>query len=217
VTSSKTPAAGAPPGATDQTVAAQPERPYMIFALILFVAGFAAGLIAQNHFHHNLHRLPVLNAGVSIFALLYVFAQAIERLLVPVSWFGGGFLDGFIPGRTKITKKTVAVLRQSAVATLAAASDEAAEIPAAKSVADTKHAVEQYSANLTATTFGAASLMAMLASGYSGTFLLHSVGVHAAGWFDLLITGLAVAGGTKPLHDLISNISSSGSSKAATT
>jgi hypothetical protein len=53
----------------------------------------------------------------------------------------------------------------------------------------------------------------MLVSGYTGLFLLTTVGLHVTGWLDVLVTGLAVAGGTKPLHDLISNISSSSPAK----
>jgi hypothetical protein len=68
--------------------------------------------------------------------------------------------------------------------------------------------VDQYRANLTGTTFGLAALLAMLVSGYAGIFLLHIVGLHTAGWLDVLVSGLAIAGGTKPLHDLISNVSS---------
>lgn len=73
-TSSRPPPAGGQPATADQTVAAHPERPYLVLALVLFVVGVAGGLIAQGHFHHNLHGLPVLNAGVSTFALTNLLA-----------------------------------------------------------------------------------------------------------------------------------------------
>jgi hypothetical protein len=47
----------------------------------------------------------------------------------------------------------------------------------------------------------------MLASGYLGLYLLKAVGVQGAvDWLDILITGIALGGGTKALHDLLSNI-----------
>jgi hypothetical protein len=191
-----------------QTVAVRPESGYIVVGIILFGFGFALGLFLQNQYHPNMSKIPVLNAGVSIFALLYVYAQAIERFLVPFSWFGGGFLRW--GSTTRGTKGTLAKKRQFAVAaTERAGSTQETVTEAAKA----KHDAEQYSANLTAGTFGIASLLAMAASGYSGVFLLYAVGVHSNGWLDILITGLAVAGGTKPLHDLISNMSSSASAK----
>jgi hypothetical protein len=195
------------------TVATQPKIRYMIFGLACLGAGIGLGLLLQRDFHPGMKHLPVLSASVGAFALLYVMAQAIERLLVPVSWFGGGFLGGvgaggwrdFAPG----SKATLAGNHQKAlVDAYRSPSTETAD-----DAAEAQHALAQYRANLTATTFGLAALAAMLVSGYAGIFLLHMVGLHTVAWLDILITGLAVAGGTKPLHDLISNISSGAKAK----
>lgn len=70
-----------------------------------------------------------------------------------------------------------------------------------------------------------ASVLGLLVSGTLGLYLLHIVGLRGDGlatdgsWaggllsaagirhmLDLLVTGLAIGGGTKPLHDLISNL-----------
>jgi hypothetical protein len=70
-----------------------------------------------------------------------------------------------------------------------------------------------------------ASILGILLSGLLGLYLLHIIGLKgdgiddrgawtAAGWtwastrhlLDLLVTGLAIGGGTKPLHDLIGNL-----------
>jgi hypothetical protein len=204
-----------------QTVATRPSLAYLAVGLGLLVLGFVGGLLLQRAFHPNMTKLPVLPAGVGAFALLYVMAQAIERLLVPVSWFGGGFLGGV---KTKVNGAAAADaaglgrlwLTQNSKAALAkthqAAQREALENPgdpvALQAAANAKHDVDQYRANLTAITFGLAALLAMMVSGYVGIFLLHVIGLHTAGWLDVLVTGLAIAGGTKPLHGLISNISS---------
>jgi hypothetical protein len=192
------------------TVSTRPQWPYIIVALALFAIGLILGVYLQYRFHPNMTKLPKIAGGVGIFSVLYVMAQSIERLLVPVSWFGGGFLGvsgtGFSVNGVR-TKSELTATHQAAVAEAMNNRDDEGK---AQEAANAQHDLDQYRANLTATTFGAASLLAMLVSSYTGLFLLSAVGLHAAGWLDVLVTGLAVAGGTKPLHDLISNISSVG-------
>jgi hypothetical protein len=66
----------------------------------------------------------------------------------------------------------------------------------------------------------------MAVSAALGLYLLHAVGLPEGSWrggpfsaqglrrwVDLLVTGLAVGGGTKPLHDLISNLQASKEAK----
>ena len=202
VASSKVSGRGPGHGASE-TVATQPGMPYIAFGLLALAAGFAAGLALQEHFHPGMTKLPVIPTGIGVFGILYVLAQAIERVLQPVSWFGGGFLGGLSGGSTKTE---LAKKRQSAVVQ---ALNKPGSAEDAQRAADSQHEVDQYKANLTATSFGVAALLAMLVSGYTGLFLLSAVGLHIAGWLDLLVTGLAIAGGTKPLHDAISNLSAS--------
>jgi hypothetical protein len=208
VASSKV-SAKAPDDGASQTVATQPGLLYIVFALLALAAGFASGLALQQHFHPGMTKLPVIPAGFGIFGVLYVMAQAIERILQPVSWVGGGFLGGLKGGSTKTA---LAKEHQSAVVQ---ALKEPRSADDAQRAADSQHEINQYKANLTATSFGVAALLAMLVSGYTGLFLLSAVGLHIAGWLDLLVTGLAIAGGTKPLHDAISNLSSSSKGKSS--
>ena len=91
----------APDDGASQTVATQPGLPYIVFSLLALAAGFAGWLALQQHFHPGMTRLPVIPAGFGVFGILYVLAQAIERILQPVSWFGGGFLGGLQCGKTK--------------------------------------------------------------------------------------------------------------------
>lgn len=197
-----------PGKSAEPTVAARPTWHYIVFAVVVAIVGYVVGLALQHHFHRNFSQLPTLADGFSLFGLLYIFAQAIERLLVPVSWFGGGFLDG------GTTKKQVAQAEQAAVLALNMSAPDQAE-QSAKTAANAKHKVEQYAANLTATNFGVASAAASLLAGYSGAFLLAIVGVRTSPWLDLLVTSLAIAGGTKPLSDLVSAISKKTESAAA--
>ena len=54
----------------------------------------------------------------------------------------------------------------------------------------------------------------MLAAGGLGLLLLHAIGLTKAPiWLDVLVTGLAIGSGTKPLHDLISNMQQSSGEK----
>jgi hypothetical protein len=199
---------------TSDTVATQPLPRYMAFGLACLAAGLGLGILLQYLFHPGFRHLPVLPASVGAFALLYVMAQSIERLLVPVSWFGGGFLGPVGEGGqwrdfASRSKASLAVKHQEAMA----AAYRTPNKDTAQTAANSQHDLDQYRANLTATTFGLAAFAAMLVSGYAGVFLLHIVGLHTAAWLDILVTGLAIAGGTKPLHDLISNISAGGKAK----
>lgn len=52
-----------------------------------------------------------------------------------------------------------------------------------------------------------ATALGALLAGLLGLELLKSVGVASAPvWLEILVTGLAVGGGTKPLHDLIKQL-----------
>jgi hypothetical protein len=202
-----------------QTVATQPAIQYIVFAIGAAAIGFVLGLYLQDHFHHNMTKLPVLATGVGSFALIYIMAQAIERILVPFSWVGGGFLGGCGTASGRPSKNSLKKDRQSALLKAAqapASSQETEKKKLSKKSAETKHSLDQYTANLTGSSFGVAAALAMVVSGYTGTFLLKTVGLTTAGWLDVLVTGLVIAGGTKPLHDLISNISSSSQNKDST-
>jgi hypothetical protein len=131
------------------------------------------------------------------------------------------------------TVAAVAEAHTKAAAAVSTAQSEAA-------VATKEHHLSQ--ANRAVLMWAIASALAMLVCASVGVFLLRSVETPAptataastlvklAGgttpkpspdnppnrWVDLLVTGLVVGAGTKPLHDLITNIqSSAGSSKAS--
>jgi hypothetical protein len=79
-----------------------------------------------------------------------------------------------------------------------------------KDLANSERCVDQIRANLTVLIFGTSALLAMIISGYMKASLLLTVGESGIPvWVDIAVTGLIVGAGTKPLHDLLSNISAS--------
>lgn len=143
-----------------------PNFIYYGFAYALVFAGAGIGWVIF-HYHHP--KATILPTGIGPFALLYIFAQAIERFLEPIS--------------TGIDKRT----------------NNSSATPNSKA-----------RRNKAIFLWGTASFLAALASGGLGIFLLKTVGVKAGGHLvDIFVTGLVVGAGTKPLHDLISNVQKS--------
>jgi hypothetical protein len=78
--------------------------------------------------------------------------------------------------------------------------------PDAAATADERARVH---ANRVAICFGLASALAMIACGYFGIGLLHAIGDDGSPRYtDVIVTGLAIGGATKPLHDLITILDS---------
>jgi hypothetical protein len=145
----------------------------------------------------------VVATGFTSFAVIYIVAQAIERFLQPISEIWGK------PEQVEEAKQTVAA--KKSLVELAAQGD-------ATQKAEKEEAVAQkeldYRKLERATFFWAiASVLALLVCGALGLGLLQSVsqvdGGNVKPWFqafDVIVTGLAIGAGTKPLHDLISAI-----------
>jgi hypothetical protein len=85
---------------------------------------------------------------------------------------------------------------------------------AANVAASSQAAVEQNRRNSAVFVWGIASFLGIVVSGWIGLALLHSVGIHGAPRvLDIIVTGLAIGGGSKPLHDFISNLQASKDAK----
>jgi hypothetical protein len=141
------------------------------------------------------HAAATVAAGVSVFALFYISAQAIERLLEPFA-----SLD---PVKKRLVKvRDAANAKAIADGGAGGTADLAAEAQAA---------LETWRANRAAVLWASATILGMAASALLGTYFLAAilVGSTAPMELDILVTGLAIGGGTKPLHDLISRIESS--------
>jgi hypothetical protein len=142
----------------------------------------------------------VVATGFTSFAVIYIVAQAIERFLQPISEIWGK------PEEVEEAKQDSDAKRSL----LAEAPDDVA----AKAAAANAKKKSDYLKLERATYFWAvASVISLLVCGALGLGLIQSVaafnGGEVPGWFqamDVVITGLAIGAGTKPLHDLISAI-----------
>ena len=207
------PAAGAPTqvAAADATTsgggsAPAPEPRFLAWATVAIVVGVIVGTLIYDHWSKAIAFTPP--TGVGIFALFYIMAQVIERVQEPVAPYLGT-APSDVPGARTNKPQAKAALEKAVATALANPSDANA-----RAAADKKRTTDQIRANLTVLMFGTSAFLSMIMSGYLKARLLQTVGVQGiVSWVDILVTGLAVGAGTKPLHDLISNISSSSEEK----
>ena len=186
---------------------------YLVAAYGLVVGGALLGWgidVWRNH-----PAAPVAVTGLGAFAALYVGAQAIERAIEPISEWTGTALGKIpdvpdvgdaTPKDKRATKTDLKLIRATAImqATSAGATGDQQK---AEKAAKAQAAVDLERRNSATLIWGLASLLGMVVSALSGLALLLSVGAGAAPrWLDIVVTGLAIGGGTKPLHDLISNL-----------
>lgn len=115
----------------------------------------------------------------SKFALFYIMAQAIERLLEPATKFADKMKDDIRQQNQENDEALIGVEAE----------------------------IERIRANTRTILWAAATLLAMLSSGLLNLYLLRTIGITAAPpWLDVVVTGLAIGAGTQPLHDLIQKI-----------
>lgn len=127
--------------------------------------------------------------GFAPFAAIYIVAQAIERFIQPFTTFTA---EAEQKGEKQVKSLTASTAEEKK-----AGGTELAAIHSNRSMAY----------------WAAATVLALLVCGALGLGLIHSVAhlTGGKGWtedLDVVITGIAVGSGTKPLHDLISFIKS---------
>ena len=142
----------------------------------------------------------VTATGFTSFSVIYIVAQAIERFLQPISELVGK------PEETKAAQKA-----------LVAAVVAPGPVPT-----DTKETAEYRKLERATYFWAAASCISLIVCAVLGLGLLQTVvefsNKNVPGWFealDVVITGLAIGAGTKPLHDLITSIQKTKEGKAA--
>lgn len=123
--------------------------------------------------------------GLTLFAIFYIFTAAVERLVEP--------LKNLIFDERK--KKAINMRDHGkAAGNIQQAADGQAEI-------------NQTRADSGIITWAFATAFGILGTSATGLFFLHAIGINGVSlWLDILITGLAIGAGTKPLHDLIGYI-----------
>jgi hypothetical protein len=134
-----------------------------------------------------------LGNQTSVFALMFVFAAAVERLLEPFTQW--------LPGRKpkERLEQTVAAMANG---------NPAASI---FDVAMAKAQVETAKGNRAILSWGLATGMATLVSSAGGFYVVRSLAESPdwsviPKWMDALVTGLIVGSGTKPLHDWVARM-----------
>lgn len=170
------------------------DREWALGAAVIIAAGWLIALVVNALVDPA---VVTLAEGITVFALFYVAAQAIERLLEP-------FASAF--GTTRKEKEDVEkAIEEASVA------DEASVRRAAQNVAKAQDKVEEKRDRRTVLITSAAIVAGMIASGVLGLYLLDTMiaGNPPPKEFDIFVTGLTIGGGTKPLHDLIKKIEKS--------
>jgi hypothetical protein len=182
------------------------ELGYMAIAVLALVVGALVGIGLDDE-GRQAYQPP---DGVSIFALFYIVAQAIERLLEPLSRIYGATPkpQGEAAGEG-IVAKLGFVTKSRAVK----AQDEAMALSdkdqASKQTAVWQEVIDQIRRNAT-TLWAVAAMIGMIVSGWIGLGLLEAVNApDVSREVDIVVTGLILGAGTKPLHDLIENIQAS--------
>jgi hypothetical protein len=227
-------AAQSPPAAQATEKSEHAKGQYISVAYVLVVGGALLGWGLDVWLHPT---APVAVQGLGIFAALYVAAQAIERVIEPITEWTGTVLGGneapskdavegnVGPDDSKATERvwSKAELRYRRALAIQTARSAAAgqqvggasgkqpsKEETATVAAKAQAAVEQDRRNTTVLVWGIASFLGIVLSGWLGLALLRSVGVPSTPRvLDIIVTGLAIGGGSKPLHDLISNLQAS--------
>jgi hypothetical protein len=148
--------------------------------------------------------LLVVSSNWSAFGALFVAALAIERVIEPIS----DFLGPNTKNASKLAKTKVAAAKS-------ASADKVTKQAAADQATDDLGVARQLTA---LATWAAATAIAFVLCGGLKILLLSAIvdttkGGQPSRWGDLLVTGLVVGAGTKPLHDLVSNIQKSSAAK----
>jgi len=177
--------------------APEPDQYALVISLFLLVAGGAAGCGLGS-------AAPAitLKPTASPFALFYIVAQALERAFE--------FLQLILPrigstraGTTAVSKQEAATVRDAALARAISEPTQALVTEAAEA----QTTVDRVRLNRALLAWTSTSALAMVVSGQLGLRLLATVADYPAGlvsYIDVIVTGLVIGAGTKPLHDLTS-------------
>jgi hypothetical protein len=186
----------------------RPEAFYIAIIVGALVLGAGVGVWLDDG-----KRVYTPPDGVSVFALFYIAAQTIERLLEPLSHFyastkpAGNQPARYPPPTASAQSSIVAKLRTRITKSVAVTKrDEALAAGDAPAAAWWQEMVDQVRSNTTSL-WAIASAIGMVLSGWLGLLLLNAVKApNAPRPLDIIVTGIVIGAGTKPVHDLISNI-----------
>ena len=183
----------AAPAAEDTEVSAR-----LRFAIAAPVAVFGSWAVIAALHKFDSANLPValkVNGDASTFALLYIAAQAIERVLEPFSHL---FL------KTDAVKKELDQTVALALQTEKRTDGEAA--------AKKQDALDRRRGERALVLWAVATILGIVASAVTGLYFVNMILAKYSTFspfLDVLVTGLVIGGGSKPLHDLIARLEKS--------
>jgi hypothetical protein len=181
----------------------------LIVAYLVLGATYAIVLLVQwsnRAGHLSDYRV---DAQWSAFAGLFILALTIERVLEPITKMLG-------PDTDKLQQERDQAVKDADEAT-AGGNGQPMELlqQRAADAQGTLHWGRQMTAIMT---WAVASSLAFILSAFLNVSLLTAVASSTSAkppyWADLLVTGLVVGAGTKPLHDLVSNVQKASNSKS---
>ena len=143
--------------------------------------------------------------GTSAFAIIFVFAAAIERLVEPLGYLAERGSAGEKTG----TKAKAIDERNQALAAALTATTRTGEQQKLEDAAKWQRLVDRIRNNKSVIVWGMASMLAAIASGAFGVLLLQVLGFDVHPAVDVAVTGLAIGSGTKPLHELVKSLQTS--------
>lgn len=180
--------------------------------LVIAVAAIIAvvvGWVITVHYTHDPaikfgSAVPKPVDGLTIFAVFFVAAAAVERFLEPIS--------GLLPDKADLKKEAEDQKAKAGTAYSQGQNDQAK---------DELQKAAQKQANAKDWVFGEtigfwalATILGIIASAVLKLYLPHVVGIASGGRaIQILATGLVIGGGTKPLHDLIGYMTAAKDSK----
>jgi len=206
----------------------RPELGVVLAMLIIFVICWlvAAYVIDRDNPSEDKWFKPA--EGITAFAVFYVLAQAIERIVTPIARLVPTTPPSDAPAEAKTsvlglaltTRSLASRQRASAVNDCAQTdTDVAAAAVQAQQAANWQEILQQSYVNAT-TVWAIGAGLAFLFCAWLDVYLLNAIGVTS--WnpplkLDLLLTGLAVGGGTVPLHGLIDRLQKKSDQQASNT
>ena len=178
------------------------EWPYALFAVAAIIIYWFAFVAQRVYPDLKPHDAVKVAEGVAAFAMFYVAAQAVERFLEP--------LVAMDPIKRRLASERATKIAAAAASGSANATQVAATAQAA---------LDQWRANRSVVIFAIATILGMAASAFLGLYFISSLvtGPVPDVNVDVLVTGLVIGGGSKPLHDLITNVQKSSNAKSDAT
>lgn len=171
---------------------------YIVASVSIIVLGVLGALFAQWTSQMSTAASTTPVANTSPFAILYVLAQSIERInefLHPIIDIAMNRKEGHRPAMQRKEEGLRALSTQSTPSSEATQST------------DPGNAVQKARNDVLLLTQSLSLALALIAASYFRFSLLGTVGVTGVTpWIDVLVTSIAIMGGTKGLHDLLSNV-----------